>query len=288
MNRKVWLTFFVSTCFLSAISLTQFMVFVRASPYMNVTVSQAKGMIDSNPDLVILDVRNLDEYEGGHIRNAIIIPLTALESRLGELNKEKETLVYCKGGGRSAPACGILDAHGFTKVYNMLNGITAWISAGYPIEIGFNVILAEKTYSVTTFSNSTISGFNFSQPSKQISFDVTGPDGTVGFCNVTVPNILLGGPYTVSVDGLLPLVLLETSNGTHTFLYLNYFHSTHKVQIVGTSAGPPLPPPPPPAVGGIAVPIDKPKSPTWNETALITILLLAVTVVFFKLKRRKQ
>jgi len=283
MGRKVLLTVFVSTCFLLAISLTQFMVSVRASPYTNVSVSEAKGMIDSNPDLVILDVRYLYEYESGHIKNAILIPLPELGGRLGELDKEKETLVYCKAGGRSATASGILDANGFTKVYNMLGGITAWISAGYPIETVFDAILEEKTYPVATFSNSTISSFNFSQPSKQISFNVTGSDGTVGFCNVTVPNVLLGGPYNVLVDGSPPSVLLENSNDTHTFLYFKYFHSTHKVQIVGTRVGPP------PAVGGIVVSIDKLKPPTsGNETTLITILLLAVTVIFVGFKKKKE
>ncbi|MGQ9461052.1 MAG: rhodanese-like domain-containing protein [Candidatus Bathyarchaeaceae archaeon] len=286
MNRKVWLTVLLSMCFLSAISLSQFMVSVRASPYTNMSVSVAKEMIDTNPDLVILDVRYQYEYDSGHIKNAILIPLPELEGRIGELGKEKETLVYCKLGGRSATASEILDANGFTKVYNMQGGITAWISAGYPIEILFNVILEEKTYTVATFSNSTVSGFNFSQPLKQISFDVAGSDGTVGFCNVTVSNVLLGGPYTVLVNNQLPAVLLETSNGTHTFLYFSYFHSTHKVQIVGTRVGPP---PPPPAVGGIAAPIAKPKSPnSSNETVLITILLLAVTVVFVKFRKKEK
>ena len=286
MNRKVVLAVFISMCFLLAMSLTQFVVSVKANPYTNVSVSEAKEMIDANPDLVILDVRYLYEYESGHIKNAILIPVGELAGRLDELDKDKETLVYCAAGGRSAYACQyILDPNNFT-CYNMEGGITAWKNARYPIEIVFDVILEEKTYSVATFSNSTISSFNFSQSLIQICFDATGPDGTVGFCNVTVPNILLGGPYTVLVDGLLPQVMLETSNDTHTFLYFNYFHSTHKVQIVGTRVGPP---PPPPAVGGTAVPIDKPKSPTSkNETALITILMLAVTVVFIKFKKKKQ
>jgi len=281
MNRKVWLTIFVSTCFLSAISLTQFMVSVKASPYTNVTVSQAKGMIDSNPDLVILDVRYQYEYDAGHIKNAILIPITALESRLGELNKEKETLVYCKSGGRSASACGILDAHGFTKVYNMLNGITAWISAGYPIEIVFPVIWEEKTYPVATFSNSTITSFNFSQSLKQISFNAAGTDGTTGFCNVTIPKVLLDGSFSVLINEMQISYTLA-QNITHSFIYFSYSHTTKQVEIVGTRVIGELP------VGGVCTPIDRLAiSASYISFALTMILTIAVTAASFKYRKKQ-
>jgi len=134
MNKKIVLVVFISMCFLSAISFTQFIVSVKANPYTDVSVSEAKAMIDSNPDLVILDVRTQSEYDSGHIGNAILIPYDELPYRLDELDKEKDTLVYCKAGGRSVIACGTLDGAGFTSVYNMLGGILAWIDAGYPIE----------------------------------------------------------------------------------------------------------------------------------------------------------
>jgi len=108
---------------------------VSASGYFDVSVSQAKQMIESNPNLVILDVRTQAEYDSGHIQNATLIPLTELASRLGELDKNKEILVYCGSGGRSATASQILADNGFSKVYNMLGGITAWRNAGYWIEI---------------------------------------------------------------------------------------------------------------------------------------------------------
>jgi len=109
--------------------------FSSTNSYVNVTVSEAKQMIESNPSLVILDVRAREEYESGHIENAVLIPVGELQNRIAELDKEKETLVYCKLGGRSATASGILVANGFKAVYNMLGGITAWRNAGYWIEI---------------------------------------------------------------------------------------------------------------------------------------------------------
>jgi rhodanese-related sulfurtransferase len=106
--------------------------------YIDVDVSQAKQMINSDPDLVILDVRTQAEYDSGHIQNATLIPVTELTGRLGESDKQKEILVYCASGGRSATASQTLVDNGFSKVYNMLGGITAWKSAGYWIEIVHN------------------------------------------------------------------------------------------------------------------------------------------------------
>jgi len=106
--------------------------------YVDVNVSVAKQMIESDPNLTILDVRTQSEYESGHIQNATLIPVTELAGRLGELDKNKEILVYCASGGRSATSSQTLVDNGFSKVYNMLGGITAWKSAGYWIEIVHN------------------------------------------------------------------------------------------------------------------------------------------------------
>lgn len=108
-----------------------------AGGYVNLTVFEAKAMIDSNSSLVILDVRTLSEYDSGHIRNAKNIPVTELESRLDELNVNSEILVYCGVGGRSATASQLLVDNGFLHVYNMLGGITAWTDAGFPVYVKY-------------------------------------------------------------------------------------------------------------------------------------------------------
>jgi len=99
--------------------------------YGNVTVEQARKLISSNISLVILDVRTPSEYESGHIKGAKNIPVDELETRIVELNRDIETLVYCRLGMRSTRAMHILNYHNFTKVYNMLGGIEAWKQAGY-------------------------------------------------------------------------------------------------------------------------------------------------------------
>jgi len=109
-----------------------------ADPYTDITVEEAYNMINddiSYPDLIVLDVRTQGEYDSYHICNAILIPHTELEARISELDpyKDTEIIVYCGSGVRSVIACDILESYDFTKVFNMLGGIAAWISEGYEL-----------------------------------------------------------------------------------------------------------------------------------------------------------
>ena len=102
----------------------------------DISVSVANDMINNNtgyPDLFILDVRDVGEFNVSHLYNATLIPLSGLESRLNEIEayNDTEIIVYCRSGVRSLQASNILVANNFTKIYNMLGGITAWIGAGY-------------------------------------------------------------------------------------------------------------------------------------------------------------
>jgi len=105
------------------------------------------------------------------------------------------------------------------------------------------VIWAEKTYYVATFSNSSVSDFSFSMPDWKISFNVTGSDATIGYCNVTIPKTLIRAnathPWTVLVDGT-PVSPTVLEDGAYTFLYFTYAHSTQRVEIIGSMG--PLPP----------------------------------------------
>jgi len=113
---------------------------IAAASYTNVSVTEAKAMIDSNPSLVVIDVRTQSEYDSGHIRNARHIPLAELEGRLDELDANGKHLVYCASGGRSATASQLLVDNGFLYIYNMLGGINAWISARYPVYVKYSSI----------------------------------------------------------------------------------------------------------------------------------------------------
>lgn len=98
--------------------------------YANVSVQQAKEMIDSG-EVFILDVRTQEEYDAGHIKGSTLIPVQVLDKRLNELSRDKKILVYCRSGHRSAQASEILVNNGFKQIYNMKGGITEWINAGY-------------------------------------------------------------------------------------------------------------------------------------------------------------
>jgi parallel beta-helix repeat protein len=136
MKKIVLLAFaLLSLCVASLLELQV----AHASPYTDIDAETAYNMITngSYPDLVVLDVRTQSEYDSGHIYGAVWIPHTELVARIGELagHEDHEIIVYCLYGSRSATASGILDSHNFTKVYNMVEGISAWQSAGHPLWI---------------------------------------------------------------------------------------------------------------------------------------------------------
>jgi rhodanese-related sulfurtransferase len=67
---------------------------------------------------VILDVRTKGEYQAGHLRNSINIPLDSLPRNIKKLNKSKPIITCCASGARSASARKLLESNGFEEVYN--------------------------------------------------------------------------------------------------------------------------------------------------------------------------
>jgi hydroxyacylglutathione hydrolase len=85
----------------------------------------------AHPELVVLDVRNPDEWSSGHMHNATLIPLPELHTRLGELPRDRPILVHCQRGARSAKAAATLEAFGFTDVHDLIGGFSAWEGSGF-------------------------------------------------------------------------------------------------------------------------------------------------------------
>lgn len=103
----------------------------------SISVEEVYEIIKNNQDYIILDVRTKEEFNEGHLEDAILIPVSELESRLDELPKDKPIITYCKSGGRSRNAANILVENGFRKVYDMGGkGIIEWEEKGYPVEVG--------------------------------------------------------------------------------------------------------------------------------------------------------
>jgi rhodanese-related sulfurtransferase len=98
---------------------------ISSEGYRNVSSEEAKQLID-NKDVVVLDVRTPEEYQEGHIPNAILIPLQELENKLNELDKKDHYLVVCRSGNRSAQASEVLTSNSFANIYNMTGGMNNW------------------------------------------------------------------------------------------------------------------------------------------------------------------
>lgn len=83
--------------------------------------------------LIIIDVRNPDEWATGHIPNAVLIPLPTLHTRLDEIPRDRPIVVHCQRGNRSAVGAATLDAFGFEDVHDLSGGFAAWEAAGHAV-----------------------------------------------------------------------------------------------------------------------------------------------------------
>ncbi len=92
---------------------------------MEITISEVLEKEANGEDLNLIDVREADEIAMGAIPNIIHIPLGEVESRLNELDKDKEYIIVCRSGGRSGVATQTLTTGGY-KAKNMLGGMLDW------------------------------------------------------------------------------------------------------------------------------------------------------------------
>jgi parallel beta-helix repeat protein len=94
----------------------------------------------------------------------------------------------------------------------------------------------ETSRNIYVSSNSTISNFQLNKTDRIVSFNVAGQDYTVGFCRVTIPNIIIQNMwqdnYTVLVDGETPLDIRNWTDNTNTYIYFTYLHSEHEVVVI--------------------------------------------------------
>jgi adenylyltransferase/sulfurtransferase len=93
---------------------------------MEITVEELKGRLDRQEDVFILDVRNPEEFQICRIPGSTLLPLPQLGQRHGELDPNREIIVHCKSGVRSAKAQQFLRQQGFHDVKNLKGGILAW------------------------------------------------------------------------------------------------------------------------------------------------------------------
>ncbi|CAH2214548.1 rhodanese-like domain-containing protein [Tepidibacter aestuarii] len=100
-------------------------LFGKKSNFKNIKGEEAESLIKENKDMLILDVRTLNEYKSGHIPKAKNIPINDLQLKINSIKKyqDKSILVYCASGARSRRASNILSKSGFNKIYNLSRGM---------------------------------------------------------------------------------------------------------------------------------------------------------------------
>ena len=105
---------------------------VTESGYIEIDALAAQALMESTPNLVIIDVSTA--YANGHLPGAINIPLTELSGRLSELDPANPHLVYCHGDAPAIAGAEILAANGFSPVYRLEGNYSGWVAAGLPVE----------------------------------------------------------------------------------------------------------------------------------------------------------
>ncbi|WP_367873662.1 molybdopterin-synthase adenylyltransferase MoeB [Luteolibacter sp. Populi] len=103
---------------------------VPGSETPEISVADLAARIDAGEDLFILDVRQPEEEAEGMIPGAVLIPLPTLPDHLAEIPADREILVHCRSGGRSARAVKFLRESGIPQAVNVAGGINAWNALG--------------------------------------------------------------------------------------------------------------------------------------------------------------
>ena len=100
---------------------------VQEAVYMNITAEEAKKLMDTEKDYIILDTRTQEEYEESHIPGAILIPYDQITEKAESILKDKDQLilVYCRSGRRSKLAAQDLVTLGYTNIKEF-GGIIDW------------------------------------------------------------------------------------------------------------------------------------------------------------------
>ncbi len=106
-------------------------------PYSTIGTDEAKNMIETGTR--VIDVRQPDEWNRGHIAEAELVPLDGIYTfgkALKELNlpADEDVIFVCASGQRSSTASEIALVTGLNKVYNLANGMNGWMNRRYPVE----------------------------------------------------------------------------------------------------------------------------------------------------------
>ncbi|MCO5188058.1 MAG: rhodanese-like domain-containing protein [Anaerolineae bacterium] len=107
-----------------------------ANTVEKIDVAELRQRLTDDKSLILLDVREPQEFAGGHVARARLLPLSQIRDRLGEIPQDKPIALICRSGNRSGSAARILAKSGYEQVANVRGGMGAWSRAGYPVSTG--------------------------------------------------------------------------------------------------------------------------------------------------------
>lgn len=108
-----------------------------AANYSDISISEYQAQFETadNVEHLLLDVREVDEFSEARIPGAVNLPLSEFMARYNdEVPTDKPIVLVCAAGGRSAQAAGFLAAHGYTQLYNLIDGTMGWVARGLPVD----------------------------------------------------------------------------------------------------------------------------------------------------------
>ena len=106
----------------------------QQSLFKTVTPREAKNLIDSRKDMLLIDVRGQDELSEGYIEGSTLMPLWAIIKGTQRPPQDKPILLICAVGGRSLALGQLMSKNGWNEVYNLKGGISAWKEAELPLK----------------------------------------------------------------------------------------------------------------------------------------------------------
>ena len=106
----------------------------QQSLFKTVTPQEAKNLIESRKDMLLIDVRGQDELSEGYIEGSTLMPLWAIIKGTQRPPQDKPILLICAVGGRSLALGQLMSKNGWNEVYNLKGGISAWKEAELPLK----------------------------------------------------------------------------------------------------------------------------------------------------------
>lgn len=97
----------------------------KQKTWRDIDKNEIKKLLNKK-DIELIDVREVDEYESGHIRGVKNIPLSEFTARTNEIHADNEVVCICRSGNRSEKACEYLSTLGYRKLSNMVGGMNDW------------------------------------------------------------------------------------------------------------------------------------------------------------------